>query len=67
MPLNSEKPIIDPNGRYSVTEAAKLLGVHRSTVWRWTHDNKLQPLCSKANNRNRYSGKDIIRLWQAEF
>lgn len=67
MSLNSTTPPIDPNGRYSVTEAANLLGIHRCTIWRWVRQGILHPYVSKTNSRTRFKGKDLLALWQAEF
>ncbi len=67
MTLTSSQPNIDLNGRYSVTEASKILNIHRSTIWRWVRQGKLRPYVSTINSRTRFIGKDLMRLWQEEI
>lgn len=40
----TSRPNIDPKGRYGVVDTAKLLGIHRSTLWRWVE--KLDSTCN---------------------
>lgn len=63
MCINSIKPSIVSEGRYTVSQAARLLGVHRSTIWRWVNDKKLKPIGGDTNVRKRFLGSDLIRLW----
>ncbi len=58
----SELPRINPAGRFTTTEAARLLGVDRHTIMRWT---KLGHMRASASNerRTRYKGIDLIRAF----
>ena len=63
MPILSDKPNINPAGRYSAPQAARLLGVHRSTVWRWMRNGKLRPFFCKGNSRIRFCGRELLAAW----
>ncbi len=65
--MTPNKPTIDLNGRYTVVQAAEILGVNRTTIWRWVKMGKLHPYVSKTNSRVRFKGQDIMHLWNAEF
>ena len=59
-------PHIAPNGSYSVTQASTLLGISRRTLRRYesaglvvAHLNQL--------GRRKYSGKELIKLWQTNY
>ncbi len=65
--MKPNMPKIDPNGRYTVGQTAELLGVNRTTIWRWVKAGKLHPYVSRVNDRIRFKGQDILYLWNAEF
>ena len=64
--MTPERPKINNDGKYSVTQAAQLLAVHRVTIWRYVHAGKLRPYLHSANSRTRFLGKDLMRLWERE-
>jgi len=63
----TSRPNIDPKGRYGVVDAAKLLGIHRSTLWRWVEKGWIRPAIRQVNNRTVFRGCDIISAWEACF
>ncbi len=63
----TSRPDIDPKGRYGVVATAKLLGIHRSTVWRWAEKGWIRPAIRQVNNRPVFRGADIIAAWEACF
>lgn len=64
--MTGDYPDIDPRGRYTASQAASLLGVHRCTVGRWKRQGLISPRYSKVNGRPRYIGADLLRLWECE-
>lgn len=63
----TSRPNIDPKGRYGVVATAKLLGIHRSTVWRWVEKGWIRPIIRQVDNRTVFRGSDIIAAWEACF
>lgn len=57
-----DRPEIKDDSRYSLTAAAKVLGVHRQTMWRWTNTNVIKFTIGKDGFRY-VRGKDILDLW----
>lgn len=53
---------INPNKYYTVTEAAKEIGVHRSTVWRWVKALRLRSRTRLVNNRKEFLGSELLKL-----
>lgn len=59
----AEKPNIDPNGRYSVYQAAAALGVNPTTVYRYINRGILKPRRHAATGFIRFLGSELLRLW----
>ena len=62
--MTNSKPNVNPDAHYELRDAAKALGCAKSTVLRYTHQNKLP--CGgikKSNDRMFWLGKDIIKFW----
>ena len=62
---NKKQPTgINPQKYYTVTEAAKVIGVHRSTVWRWVKALRLRSRTRLVNNRKEFLGADLQKLFK---
>lgn len=62
---NEDQPFgINPKKYYTVTEAAKQIGVHRSTVWRWVKALRLRSRTRIVNNRKEFLGADLQKLFK---
>lgn len=63
----NEEPKVSPTARYSIQEAAAILGVHRNTLRRHTNTGPTGIACSffKSNGRRFYTGRDIVKFWRA--
>ena len=59
----SERPKVEPTGRYSIGQASALLGVHRNTLGRWTRSGLIRCGLRKNNYRKYYTGVEILRFW----
>lgn len=57
------KPNIDPTGRYTTSQAAAVLCVHRNTLLNWVNSGKLTCLLSHTGRRV-YLGRELMRLWR---
>lgn len=62
MQENKQSLGIDPKKYYSMAEAANLLGVHRSTIWRWVKALRLRSRIRVVNGRREYLGSELEKL-----
>lgn len=53
------RPNFDPDGYYTATEAAPLMGVERHYFKRY-----LKPHIRKCNNQKLYKGSELLELWE---
>lgn len=58
------EPAVTPTGLYELKDAARLLGVSKATVQRWTKTGLMPCNIRKANNRRVWTGQTIIRMWR---
>lgn len=64
--MTNIRPRVSPEGRYSFQDAADLLGVDRSTIYRWRKLGYLpQTAPRKVNRRPTILGKHILRVFDA--
>lgn len=61
--MTSARANIDPDKYYCVKEAAYLLGVHRSTIWRWVKNRRLECGIRKVNNRKEFLGEELLAVF----
>lgn len=64
--MTTDMPKAAPNGRYSIKQAAELLGVHRNTITRYVNIGRLRSY-HRVNGMPFVRGVDIIRLWQQAY
>ena len=60
--MNPELPTINPAGRYTVTEAAAILGVNRKTIARWCKAGEIRAGATNAKRRY-FKGIDLMRAY----
>lgn len=65
--MNSKKPDVHADGRYSIKEVTEILGISRSTLHRYTEKGVAKCGRRKANNRPFYTGKEVLRIWVAMY
>lgn len=63
--MTSVEPRVHPDGRYNVTETAKLLGIDRATVYRWMKNGKLKNGYRRCDMRPFFRGIEILKVWRA--
>ena len=65
--MTSTRPNVVLDAKYSVSETAKLLGVHRNTIRNLAEAKKLAFGVRKHNTRQKFFwGREILRFWMAE-
>lgn len=66
--MNAEEPKVTLSGRYSINETCELLGIHRDSLYKYTH-NTCEIKCGWRKLGGRlvkyYLGSEILRYWRA--
>lgn len=57
-------PKVDPERLYTVTEAARVLGVHRHTMWRYIRQGFFRMMTRKIDNRKVITGAQLLESWR---
>lgn len=58
---------LKPQGLYNESEAARLLGVNRSTLQRWRQAGKIKVRYRRINGLPVYRGADLIAKYNAHL
>jgi len=59
----SVPPAVHPKGKYGTNETCALLGINRTTLWRYTKRGLICCKISGVSGRLYYLGSDIMRFW----
>lgn len=65
--MNIDRPDVRMEGRYSMTEAAALLGMHRNSLLNYALQGKLKFGVRKNTGRKYFRGADLLRLWNEHW
>lgn len=66
--MNTTMPNVEPNGRYDSNQTSEYLGIHRDTLYKYTHVTKdIECGYRHVGGRKRkfYLGSEILRFWNA--
>lgn len=63
--MNCEKPKVIEDARYSVREVTQMLGISRSTLYRYTEKGIVKCGRRRTNGRPFYTGMSVLQLWIA--
>lgn len=61
--MTNTRPQVVPDGHYSMTEAADLLGVNRSTIYRWRKSGYMKERRYHHCSRHFLLGKEILKIY----
>ncbi len=61
--MTNTRPHVASDGRYSMTEAAALLGVDRKTIYRWRKSGYLKSHKRRMNDRPFLFGREILKIF----
>lgn len=67
MTMVNERPDVTPSGRYSAAQTARVLGIHRNTLRKYTMQGLILPRIHKATGRKYYPGSEILRFWHESY
>lgn len=62
--MTSTMPIINETDQFSVTQAAHILGIHRSTLHRHTEEGLIKCGFRRNTGRRFYTGKELLKYWK---
>ncbi len=62
--ITMNQPTVENNQRYSASQTAALLGIHRNTLKSYTDNNLIKVRYHKGTMRKFYYGYDILRFWR---
>lgn len=60
------EPMVADSARLGICDAAKLLGVHRTTLARWTEAGLIKCGTRRTNKRVFYTGRALRSLWRSQ-
>jgi excisionase family DNA binding protein len=63
--MTAIEPEVPLTGRYSMTEAAAILGISRQTLYNWCEQGLIQYCERRVNKRRIILGREIIRCFKA--
>lgn len=63
--ITGQRPDVSAERRYTIAETCSILGIHRHTLTKYTEQGLISALLHKAGGRMYYTGKEIIRFWNA--
>ncbi len=65
--MTTSKPNVDPEVLYGVTQAARALEIHRTTVRDYAIQGLIKFRIRKAGRRPVTTGAEIIKCWRAMY
>ena len=63
--MSVERPDVSPTGRYSVEQTRELLGIARSTLYKWEARGYIKSHIHRHTMKRFFWGLDILRCWNA--
>lgn len=63
--MDKDNDKIDPEGRYGATQAARLLGISRTSFYSIVRQGKIRKRFNDLSSRAYYLGRDLLRLINA--
>jgi DNA-binding transcriptional MerR regulator len=66
MALTTTLPMINDSDRFNVSQAAKVLGINRSTLRRHSDEGLIRYSVSRRTGYRKYLGRDIKTYWRTQ-
>lgn len=63
----SLEPKVALNGRYTIQQTCKLLGIHHNTLARYVKRGRISYGVRESTGRKFYLGSEILRFWKKEM
>lgn len=62
--MTRTEPVVEPKGRYTVCEAARLMDCTRKTLWKYAEYFRVVPGINRVNGRAVFTGEQLLRIWR---
>ncbi len=63
--MTTEEPKVCEFARYNVSQVARLLGVSRSTIYRYIENGRMRTVVRRIDNRVVITGLEVQKAWRA--
>ena len=64
--ITSHEPNVSLNGRYTVIETCKILGICRNTLVKYTNMGAIRYGMRRSGPQKFYTGREIMRVWRSQ-
>lgn len=65
--MTPHEPKVAATNRYSIGQAAELLGIHRNTLHKWWEAGMIKCGFRRSSGRKFFTGREILRFWNAQL
>ena len=65
--MTPHEPRVAATDRYTITQAAELLGIHRNTLGRYSMQGLIKCGFRRPTGRKFFTGREILRFWNAQL
>jgi len=62
----NEEPVVNLSARYTIAQTAKLLGMSRNTIRKYTGIGELKSITHKSTGKTLYEGVAILKFWRTK-
>ncbi|MBQ8714293.1 MAG: helix-turn-helix domain-containing protein [Prevotella sp.] len=62
----NEEPVVSLSARYTIAQTAKLLGMSRNTIRKYTEIGELKSITHKSTGKTLYEGISILKFWRTK-
>lgn len=64
MILSPTQPEVRLDGRYSINDTCKFLGIHRHTLRKYTESGEIKSRLRQGGKTKFYLGSEILKFWR---
>jgi len=62
--ITAEEPKVADTGKYSMTQAAKALGIHTNTLLNYVKQGRIRHSVRRTNGRKCFTGYELKKFWR---
>ena len=65
--MTKTAPNVHPDHLYNKSETAKMLGISRVTLRKYTRLNRIKPIFQTLTGKELYTGEEILAAWHSQL